>query len=610
MLPMPRPFPVRRARALPVFALMLILLAVLALAAGCGGKKKDDGGALLAVVGGKEIRGAYYEDRLGRLAENELPKGEDGKPMDMASPAGKAEFLTTLVNKELMVRKAAQLGYASDPRIVEARRSLTAYEAGLAMWRSVVGDPANTLSNEEVDAIYSRLGQQRKIKYVICDFEADAKAAREMAVSGADWEDVTSRYHSGPIPDTGRLEMVIPFGRFSQEFEGPIFATEIGGITQPVYTTYGWWVIRVESTKQIEKPSLEEATANILDLTRNRKIAALREDFRKQVHQRYKLKIEEPALVKAYNGMPENEEIIDPATNQPVPQDQLLPLKIDTRDLDLPFYSYELDGQVRAFTLGDYKIKFDKMNTFQRPKKSGMLGGLRAHIEQELERALLDAEARRLGFHEDPEVIALVDKKVEEMIITAMYNEIVTFDDRISPEQLEAYWAENHAKFDRPEVRSGRLVIAADEAKARQAHELLAGGAAWRDIVAKYGTDETNRRRGGKIDEVGANSSGPVRDALFALAPGEMGEPFPVGDGRWAVARLENIRPGGPVTMVEASQDAGKLIKQQRKEEAFQKLLAQWTEEFGVTRHDENLSQVKSWKELTYVEAPGPAVPR
>ena len=609
MLPMSRLSLVRRARVPASFVLVLVLAAGLALLAGCGGKK-DDGGVLLATVGGTEIRSGYYEDRLGRLTAEELPRDDQGEALDMASPEGKSEFLTTLINKELLVQKGRQLGYADDPRIVEARKSLIAYEASLAMWRDVVGDPANELSHAEVDAIYDNLGQQRRISYVICDFEEDAKAAREMALGGADWEDVISRYHSGAVPENGKLEMFIPFGRFDLTFEEPIFAVEVGGVSQPISTEYGWWVVRVEGVKQVEKPSREDAMANILDLTRNRKITKLRGEFQKQVRARYKLTIEDEALVKAYAGLPTNEPVLDPATNQPVPQDQLLPLTVAPADLDLPFYSYVVDDVAKRYTLGDYKIKFDRMNTFQRPKKSAMLGGLRASIAQELERALMDLEARRLGFYEDPEVLALVDIKIEEMIVTALYGEIVTFDERVTPEQLEAFWAEHQAEYVTPENRTGRLLIAADEAKAAQARGLLAGGAAWGDIVAKFGTDDNNRKRSGQVDEVRSSSTGPVRDAFYALEPGQTSEPFPVGDGRYGLVRLDNVVPAKPMTMVEASQMAGQRIKADRKEAAFQALLADWAAEFGVDRHDDNLSQVKSWKELTHVEAPGPAVPR
>ncbi len=611
MLSMSHPIPARRTRALSAPALLLVLaLGLPAVLGGCGGAKKDDGGVLLATVGTTDIRSGYYEDRLGRLEENELPKGDDGQALDMSTMAGKKEFLTTLINKELMVQKAAQLGYADDPRIVQARNSLTSYEAGLAMWRSVVGDPASSLSNEEVDDLYAKMGRQRRISYLICNFKDDAEAARKMATDGADWEDVVKRYHDGAVPADGRLQMVIPWGRFSPEFEDPVYATAVGQISEPFYSQYGWWVVRVESEKQVEKPAKDEFLAQILDLARNRKMQALREAFRLKIDDEYKVKVEDEALLKAWQGLPENEPVLDPETNKPVPTESLKPLNVAPADLDLPFYSYEINGEPRAYTLGDYKIKFDRMNTFQRPKKSAMMGGLRASIISELERGIMDNEAKVRGFYEDPEVVTKVKIKVEEMMVTALYGDVVNFDEHVTPEQMSAYWADHHADFDRPDMRSGHLVIAADSTAAAKAREQLTSGTPWREIVARFGTDPNNQRAGGKLTDVSSSTSGPVRETLFALEEGRLSDPFPVGDGRFAVVGLEKITPGGPVEMTAVSEQVGAKIKQERKEAAFQKLLDDWSQEVGVVRHDENLDQVKSWKELTHVEAPGPAVPR
>jgi len=611
MLPMSHPIPARRARALAVPTLLLVLaLGLPAVLGGCGGAKKDDGGVLLATVGATDIRSSYYEDRLGRLEENELPKGDDGQPMDMSTMEGKKAFLTTLINKELMVQKANQLGYADDPRIVQARNSLTSYEAGLAMWRSVVGNPANSLSNEEVDDLYAKMGRQRRISYLICNFKDDAEAARKMALDGADWEDVVKRYHDGAMPADGRMQLVVPWGRFSPDFEGPVYATEVGQISEPFYSQYGWWVVRVEGEKQIEKPAKEEYLAQILDLARNRKMQALREAFRQQIDEKYKVKVEDPALLKAWQGLPDNEPVLDPETNQPVPREQLEPLQVATADLDLPFYSYEINGETKAFTLGDYKIKFDRMNTFQRPKKGSLMGGMRTSIISELERGIMDNEAKERGFYEDPEVVTKVKIKVEEMMVTALYGDVVSYDEHVTPEQMQAYWADHHADFDRPETRSGHLVIAADEDAAAKPREQVMAGTDWRDIVARFGTDANNQRSGGQLTDVSVKTRGPVRETLFALEQGQVSDPFPVGDGRFAVVRLEQIKPGGPAEMTEVSEQVGGKIKQERKEAAFQKLLDDWSQEVGVVRHDENLAQVKSWKELTNVEAPGPEVPR
>ena len=63
---------------------------------------------------------------------------------------------------------------------------------------------------------------------------------------------------------------------------------------------------------------------------------------------------------------------------------------IDPVDMDMWFYRYETDEGPVVYTLGDYKVLFDRMNVFQRPKKSDLLGSTRSSITQEMDKALLN----------------------------------------------------------------------------------------------------------------------------------------------------------------------------------------------------------------------------
>jgi parvulin-like peptidyl-prolyl isomerase len=239
-----------------------------------------------------------------------------------------------------------------------------------------------------------------------------------------------------------------------------------------------------------------------------------------------------------------------------------------------------------------------------------MVGGLKTSILQKMERFLMPAEAKARGYMEDPEVLFKVDKKIEELMVTSLYGEVVTVEEKVNQQDVDAYWAKYSDRHRVPERRTGRLVIAADRAEAEAARAELEGGAAWGDIVQRYGTDPTNKSRSGKLDEVTDRATGPVPEALFAIPEGEIGPVFDVGDGRWGVVRCDRILPGEAPDPMKDRDALFAAIRAQRKEDLFQELLAQWADEFGVTRHDENLEHVKSWKELTYVEPVGEPVPR
>ncbi|MCK9996742.1 MAG: peptidyl-prolyl cis-trans isomerase [Candidatus Krumholzibacteria bacterium] len=598
----------RSVRAISLLPLLAVLI-LPAILTGCGGGQDED--IVLATVGHTDIKAGYYENRLVRLEENELPRAADGFPMDMSLMEGKKGFLETLINKEIMVQTAENMGLQNDPGIANARKTLTEYEASMVMWDRVISEPAKTISPEELETFYAKMGSSRDCFYVICNFLEDAEAARKMGDEGADWEDVVREFHDGGAAPTGRYEITVPFGRYNPEFENGVFNAEIGGTTVPISSSYGYWVLRVLKENPGKKPPLEEAKAQILDVTWNRKKAHIKEEFKNGVLEKYKMTIDPDALWKCYQGLPAGETLFREGTQDPRKQDELSPLDIATRDMDMLFYSYiNLDGEVKEFTLLDYKIHFDKMNVFQRPKDTDLMGGLRNKIEAELGKILLNFEAQDMGLFEDPEVTDKVDLKVEEMMVNKLYSEVVNIEERVTAEELEAFWAEHSHEYVAKENRSGRMVVCQDAELAAEARTKISAGMEWKEILITYGTDRDNKSKSGKLEGVIQSPGEPVSIALFSIQPGELSEPFEMSNGRYGVVLLESVVPERQVEMIEVSEAVGQRIRENRKEVVFLAMMAKWKESIPVTTHEERLADVASWEELTAVDVPENLVPR
>jgi len=597
--------------------LLLATVALLALLAGCGGGEKDADGedaqdevTVLATVGDTEITSDYYEERLAKMEAKELPQ-ENGEPLDMSTEEGKRAFLDILINKELMVLKAKQVGYDQEAPMQAARKAMTDYEAGLAMWRDFSDGLGEKVSTEEVQEFYENMGTEYLCEFVICNFEDRALEARELALSGADWSEVTDRYHDGKPAPNGVYKVPVPYGQYSPSFENKVFATEKGGVTMPIKTNYGYWVLRVEDIIQKEKPPFQNAEAQILDTIRNRAIGTAREEEREHIYAKYELEVNEDALWKVYEGLPP-EGLMDPDTNQPYQRDQLKPLDVSTGDYGDVLFSYrDEQGGLVEVTIGDFKETFDSMNVFERPKKEEMLGTLRLKVIDEVGKALMNIEARKRGFHEDPGVQKRVDMKLEETLIGRLYQDVVEYDETVTPEQLEAFWAEHEQDYKAPESRSGRVVICQDRETADEAHSALLAGTSWRDLLARFDCDVQNKKQGGRTGTLRRSTASPATQVLYSLDTiGQISEPVPYDDGRWAVLQLSVITPPRDYEMAEVAEALGGRIKKARQDDAFAQLLEEWTQEFGVEIHSENLADLKSWQELNTREVPENLVPR
>ena len=592
--------PATKAGAIALALMTASLLFPLFLA-GCGG----DGDSVIATVGDREVTATYYELKLGKVAESDLPLGEDGVPMDTATIAGKKAFLGVIINKELMAAKAEQLGFGSSEGVKGLGNAVSEVEGGQLMHADLIEGPSAEVTEQDILDYYARAGEQRRFSFIICNFEADALAAREQLLAGKEWTEVANEFNDGSKGPRGDYTVDVSFGRTADAFEEVIFSLEEGKISEPVLTVYGYWIVRLDKVRNVKAPELDDNYRERIRQTLvGRQINLRRANFIKESRERHEFKMDETALWAIFEGLPEDEPYLDPETNKPVPREDLSPLNIDRKDLDKFFFSFKKDlaEEAEVWTVGDYKNLYDEMNTFQRPKRSQALGGVRNKIVTDMvDRLLLVSEARERGYMVDNRVEAKVKERVEQAMITKLHDEVVIFDQFVSKEELDAFWSEHMTEYQESEKRSGRIVYCTEEAQALAASEASRGGAGWDRIIADYEVNDANKQTGGELAAISTNSTGPVRDALFSLEIGNVSDPVSVENG-FVVVKLEKIIPARQKELAEVRELLSERIRRIRKDEALDALLSEWREEFPVVINEKALSDLPSWNELHKVD--------
>jgi parvulin-like peptidyl-prolyl isomerase len=585
----------------PAHFRLLILAAALIALAGCG-KKQVSQKSVVATIGDRTITADYYKQMLGKMKPETLPRGADGQPVDTATLEGKQAFLDVLINKELMVAKAIQLGYDKDTQVQEGLTHLMDYHAMIYFWEDVVGDPAKTVSESDLQYYYSRLGEKRSCDYILTDFEADAIKARDAAKAGVDWKKITADYQS-PNADPNRpTSLDVPWGQFTDDFERAVFAVKEGEVTEPIPTQYGYWVLRVNKITQDPKPDLDAIRVRVLESIRKRKINLAQEDMKIKVRDKHKFVINEDALKIVYDGLPDEEHIIDPKTNKPTPREALVPLKIPSESLDEVFFSYNLSTGPVTFSIGDFKGRFDEMNVFDRAKKIELIGSLRGKIQGEADKIILLDEAKTRGFMDDPRVIEAAHRQIEEMLVERVHEDQVAYENYVSPEELNAFWEKHATEYELPEIRNGHMVVCKDRETAVQAREMIVKGAdernLWKQVNKLYGSIPKLEREFGRLHEVRADQQDAVgKNLLFSLALNELSEPTQIPEG-WAVVVCEGIQPGHKREFTEMAESVGERIRAARKDEALTALLKSWHDEFKVTVDTKVLAEMPSLAEL------------
>ena len=200
-------------------ASLVTLFCLPLLVSGCGGGADN---TVLAEVGDRKITAAYYEERLGKLTQADLPRDESNLPLNTATLEGKRAFLDVIINKELMFLKAKELGLDKDLGVSGAQKAMMDYNAAVFLHNDVHDVPASMITDEELAEYYENLKEARQCSFIICNFREDAVKARQAIIDGGLWEDVAEEYHDGDRSPKGDYRVKITWGRWDDSFEQAI----------------------------------------------------------------------------------------------------------------------------------------------------------------------------------------------------------------------------------------------------------------------------------------------------------------------------------------------------------------------------------------------------
>lgn len=586
-----------RYRTLSRFAIFLLPALLLPVFLGCGGSGGDD---VIATVGDREITAGYYTARLARLQPQDIPRNEDGEFVDTATLEGKRAFLDVIVNKELMVCKALDLGYDRQEQVQGAHEAVLAFRAPEIMREDLIKAPSMEVTEAEIQEYYELRSQIRHFHFLICNFEKDAAAARQALLDGALWEDVADEYNDGSRGPNDDYTMKYQYGMGLDTFERALMAVEKGQISQPIESYYGYWIVRLDEIEPTRIEPLDDTFRQRIEQTIvGKKTQIAEQTFLEESRERHGFTFDETSLWLIFQALPEEEPYLNPETGKPYPKGELTPLVLPIEELDRPFMSYRNDeGEVQSWTLGEYQNLYNNMSVFQRPKKNLMLGGVKRKIIGDMvDRYVMIFEARERGYFADPRVTEQATEQSEQQMLTLFHDEVVKYEEFVDEAAMRAFYAENMDRFKTVEERSGHLVVCKDEATAQTALQALREGDAWSRVFRAYNAVADESGNEGAV-RIRTDAQSPERAVLWSLgAAGDLSEPFAARNG-WCVLRLDEIFPSRQQEFGEITGQLSEFVKRDRQDKALKALLAQWREDYPVTINEDALAAAPSWEAL------------
>ena len=203
---------------------------------------------VLAVVGGKQITEADVDALIASM-------GQAGQ--NYMSPQGRAAVLEELINQKLMLLDAVRNLYERESEFKEqlARvkdELLVNYAVNKAVSSvRVTDDEAKKYFEENAEQFASQ--ESVSASHILVDSEEKAQVLIDKIKAGEiSFEDAAKQNSTCPSSRNGGSLGEFTRGQMVPEFDEACFAMEVGDISAPVKTQFGYHVIRLDGKKAAE----------------------------------------------------------------------------------------------------------------------------------------------------------------------------------------------------------------------------------------------------------------------------------------------------------------------------------------------------------------------
>jgi parvulin-like peptidyl-prolyl isomerase len=388
--------------------LALLVLTLAFATAGCSPKS-----APIIEVGNQVVTVADYE----RAARN------NGQQYLGAPAAAKAEFVSDLRRRALLLEQAHRLGYDTSAVLVNATRDEERRQLMQALYTKLAPQK-QPVSDAEIRALHEARKEESHVHLIYTSQRETAVAAKARARSGEPFAQVARTYSiTGVLPADGDVGWLAP-GAMPNPLDEALRRQVVGEVGGPYETRDGFFLMRVSERRKVDRGELESQRAALTELARQRKQQAAFNHAYLNLKQEYAMK---PApggaqlLFRAINP-------VSPLT--PTPEMRATPLA-----------SY----QGGSYTLGDALTEMSSGEV--QPPPYHLLPGIEIWIEAQVMRRVAFLEARRRHLEEDPAIAASLKARREQMLMEGVYSLAVAAVPPPGPELVAMAWERVKSQF-------------------------------------------------------------------------------------------------------------------------------------------------------------------
>lgn len=215
---------------------------------------------VLAVVDGREIKESDVKALLNNLGQNAAY---------FNGPDGRRKIVDELVMHELMYSDALEKDLEKEEEFIDVMKTMKKsmlQQYNLRKMFNNVGVTEEEITNfyEKNKAMY-KTDEMVKASHILVDSEAKANEVLEDITDGLSFEEAAAKYSSCPSKQNGGDLGQFGKGQMVKEFEDAVFSMELGEISEPVKTQFGYHIIKLTDHVPARSSELEEVYQEVKD---------------------------------------------------------------------------------------------------------------------------------------------------------------------------------------------------------------------------------------------------------------------------------------------------------------------------------------------------------
>lgn len=494
----------------------------------CSRSPSDD--ETIANVGGRKITVKKFREDF-ELA----PKYVRSKKGTEAA----RQHLEAMIEKELLVLEAERRNLDKDEKIQTRLKWVERTTVRDQFYKERIREKVE-ITDAELREAFVKYNKSIRARHLFAPSEEEAYALLKRIRDGEDFAELAKEcFSDSQLARSGGDLGYFTFGDSDEAFEKAAFDLDVGEISQPVATRWGYHIIKIEDIKRnvlVTEDDFALKRPALSTLIRKRKEKALADQFVHDFMTAKNIRVHKDAFLLIF------EQCQSLANGREARLPPYIPVlgevEINRLDRNLQVYRddilLEFDGG--SWSIGDFVEKLSQMPLIQRPKLSS-LKRFRDDLAGMLRDELLSQEGYRQNLHDTPRVREEVNTWRDEILSLGMKSTVAS-EVIVSDQEIREFYKSHSYNYTRPrEVKIQEILV---ESKAL-ADDLLRRAKAGEDMAAlarQYSLRKETAKHGGELGYFSRGSYGKIGQIAFGLRLGEFSVPVELERKRYCILRV------------------------------------------------------------------------